>query len=69
MTDDLFFLRVVIASGSPSDRDLFRQAVASAPIPMELLEADGVASADSLHASGVDLAFFDSALGRTRSPE
>ena len=64
MTDDLFFLRVVIASASPSDRDLFRQAAAAAPIPMELLEADGVAAAIRSTASGVDLAFFDRALGK-----
>ena len=63
MTDDLFFLRVVVASGTQSDRDMFRQAVAAAPIPIELLEADGVASANRSTISGVDLAFFDSALG------
>jgi CheY-like chemotaxis protein len=63
MTDELFFLRVIIASCSQNDREMFRQAAAVAPIPMELLEADSVGSANRLTISGVDLAFFDSALG------
>jgi len=64
MTDELLFsLRVTIVSGSRNDRALFRQATADTIVPIEVLEADGAATAGRAIASGVDLAFFDDALG------
>jgi CheY-like chemotaxis protein len=63
MTDDLFSLRVIVASASPSDCEMFRKAAAVSTIPIELVEADDAAAAGRSMAAGVDLAFFDMALG------
>ncbi len=63
MTDELFSLRVIVASESQGDRDVFRQAAAAATVPIELAEADGAAPASRLMLTGSDLAFFDIALG------
>jgi CheY-like chemotaxis protein len=64
MSDELLFsLRVVVASPSPGDRDLFRQAAAAAAVPIEVFEADSLAAVSRLVVSGADLAFFDTAFG------
>ena len=63
MTDELFSLRVIVVSGSPGDHDLFRQAASASKVPIEIIEADGAASACRSLAAGVDLAFLDAALG------
>jgi hypothetical protein len=62
MTDELFFLRVIVASESQGDRDMFRQAAVAATVPIELAEADGAAFVSRLMLTGSDLAFFDIAL-------
>jgi two-component system chemotaxis response regulator CheY len=62
MTDDLLFLRALVASQDADLRDLFRQAASSSPTPVELLDAaDATAASDSLVA-GVDLVYLDGAL-------
>ena len=62
MTDDLLFLRALVASQDGGLRDLFRQAASSSPTPMELLDAaDATAACNSLVA-GVDLVYLDGAL-------
>lgn len=63
MTDELFSLRVIVVSGSGGNHDLFRQAASASKVPIEIIEADGVASANRLIAVGGDLVFLDSALG------
>jgi CheY-like chemotaxis protein len=63
MTDELYSLRVIVASESQDDRDMFRQAAGAATVPIDLAEADGAASASRLMLTGADLAFFDIALG------
>jgi len=63
MTDELFSLRVIVVSGSPGDHDLFRQAASASKVPIEIIEADGAASASRSIAAGVDLVFLDMAAG------
>jgi CheY-like chemotaxis protein len=63
MTDELFSLRVVVASGSKDDRDLLRQAAAASKVPIETIEAEDAASACGSLARAVDLVFLDDALG------
>jgi len=63
MTDELLALRVLFVSAAPRDQELFRRAASAARIPVEVTEADGVASAGSSLAAGIDVAFIDAALG------
>lgn len=63
MTDDLLSLRVLVVSGSGADHDLFRQAASQAKVPVEVVEANGAASAGPAISGGVDLAFIDMSLG------
>ena len=62
MTSDLLFLRALVASQDAGLRDLLRQAAASSPMPLELVEAADAAAACNLPAPGVDLAYLDGAL-------
>jgi CheY-like chemotaxis protein len=62
MTDELFLLRVIVASASKSDRDLFRQAAVASKVPIEIIEANGAASACGFLAGIVDFVFLDGAL-------
>ena len=63
MTDDLLSLRVLFVSPAPADQELFRRAASASRTPIEVIEADGVASAGPPLADGVDVAFLDNALG------
>jgi CheY-like chemotaxis protein len=63
MTDDLLSLRVLFVSPAPADQELFRRAASASRTPIEVIEADGVASAGPSLAAGLDVAFLDSALG------
>jgi hypothetical protein len=63
MTDDLLSLRVLFVSPAPADQELFRRAASASRIPIEVIEADGVASASRSFAVGVDIAFLDGWLG------
>jgi CheY-like chemotaxis protein len=63
MTDDLLSLRVLFVSPAPADQELFRRAASAARIPIEVIEADSVASASPSLVAGVDVAFLDDALG------
>jgi CheY-like chemotaxis protein len=63
MTDDVLSLQATFACALPDDQDLFRRAAAAAQIPVEVVEADGLASTGRLPAGGVDLVFVDGALG------
>ncbi|MGO9702246.1 MAG: response regulator transcription factor [Xanthobacteraceae bacterium] len=63
MTDELFAVRVLFVSAAPGDQELFRRAASAARIPVEVTEADGVASAGSSLAAGIDVVFIDDALG------
>lgn len=61
MADELFSLRVVVASGQGGDHEMFRQAASASTVPIETIAADdGAAAGRSL--SGVDLVFLDAAL-------
>jgi len=61
MTDELFSLRVVNVSESPQGHDLFRQAASTVRVPIDFIEAGGVAACRSL--ADTDLVFLDAALG------
>jgi CheY-like chemotaxis protein len=64
MADELLSLRAIVVSPSPRNRAMFRNAAAAARVPVELVENDGEGAAGRSIASGADLAFFDTALGR-----
>lgn len=63
MTDELFSLRVILASGSQRDQDLFRHAASESKVPIEIVEADNAAAVSRSIAAGAELAFLDMALG------
>lgn len=62
MVDELLSLRVVLAAKGQEDHDLFRQAAASVPLPIELETVDGGAAAINCVADGVDLVYLDDSL-------
>jgi len=69
MTNDLISLRALVVSRDAELRDLFRQAAAFSPVPVEVVEAaDGAAACEQLAAkpgnAAVDLAYLDGALPR-----
>jgi len=63
MTDDLLSSRVMVVSGLNEDHDLFRQAASASTVPIEIIEADGAATACRLLDSAVDLVFLEAGLG------
>jgi CheY-like chemotaxis protein len=62
MADELLSLRAVVATKLDEDRDLFRQAASSLPVPIELEGADGAAAAVACIAGGSDLVYLDRSL-------
>jgi len=60
MTHELLTLRAILLSGSPGDRDLFRQAASRIQVPVELLDTDSAAAASDGLIRGADLMFIDS---------
>jgi hypothetical protein len=58
MTDDLFSMRVIVASGSQSDCEMFPQAAAVSTVPIDLVEADDAAAASRSIAAGAGSRFF-----------
>jgi CheY-like chemotaxis protein len=62
MADDLLSLRIIVVSQSSTLREMFREAVAAARVPIDLVAGDRGSALRSL-AVGADLAFFDSTLG------
>lgn len=62
MSDELFSLQAMVVSESRDERGLFRQAASAATLPIEIIEADGAASACRSLAGAVDLVFLDAAL-------
>jgi len=63
MTDDLLSLRVVVVSNAKEDLDLFRQALATLPVPIEVATADDAAAASNELRQGADLLYIDAGLG------
>lgn len=61
MSNDLLSLRLVVVSHSAEDHELFRQAVASAATPIDVVTADGAAAARGKLA-GADLLYLDAGL-------
>jgi CheY-like chemotaxis protein len=61
MTEDLLTLRTLVVSRDEGLHDLFRQAVAAATVPIEMVDAADAASASNCLA-GNDLAYLDGAL-------
>ena len=59
MTDELFSLRMVLATKLGEDRDLFRQAASALPVPIEFEGADGFAATAACIAAGSDLVYLD----------
>ncbi len=62
MIDELISLRAILVSRSPSDHDLFAEALASAPIPVELAMADSAASLNNCLRGGADVLYLDGGL-------
>jgi CheY-like chemotaxis protein len=62
MIDDLLSLRALVVSPEGGLRDLFRQASATLPVPVEIVEAADADSACGLLSAGADLAYLDGAL-------
>ncbi len=61
MSDDLISLRAVVVTQTDGLADLFRQAAASLPVPIDIVETvDGGSLRRSL--GGADLAYVDGAL-------
>jgi CheY-like chemotaxis protein len=63
MTDDLLSLRVVVVSNAREDQDLFRQALATLPVPIEVATADDAAAAGNDLRQGADVLYIDAGLG------
>jgi Response regulator receiver domain len=62
MSDDLLSAQAVVVSAANERRDLLRQAAAVATLPVEIIDADGAASA-ARSLAGVDLVLLDADLG------
>lgn len=63
MSGDLISLRMLIASGSQPERDLWRQGSGLASVPIEIVEADSAAAARTqLMRGSIDIAVIDSGL-------
>jgi hypothetical protein len=62
MHTDIISLRVLVVTPSATLRDLLRQAAGHASVPAEVMEADGVATAEPLIAQGSDLLLLDSGM-------
>ncbi len=62
MKEDLLLLRVLVVSASSDDHNLFRQAAAALPVPVEIVEATAAATAYRCIADGVDLVFLAAGL-------
>jgi CheY-like chemotaxis protein len=61
MSEDIVSLRMLIVSQSPEDRGMWRQAAALAPMPIEMIEADALASAQpTLRLGAADIVLLDS---------
>src|SRR5262245_11054166 len=60
MSGDLVSLRILLLCGSMSDRDRMRQGAATAVVPVDMLETEGVGAARAkLAAQDVDVVFVD----------
>jgi CheY-like chemotaxis protein len=62
MDDGLFSLRMAVASPSPGDHELFRQAAASSSVPVEIVEADSAGAISRCIADGADFVVVEGAL-------
>jgi CheY-like chemotaxis protein len=63
MDGDLAFLRMLAVYGREDDRDLLRQAAASASFPIEVVEAsDAMSARAALAGKNIDIAFLDCAI-------
>ena len=65
MTSGLVFLRALVVSPDARLRGLFRQAAASSPVPLEVIEAADATTACESLATGVDLMYLDGDLPKT----
>jgi DNA-binding response OmpR family regulator len=62
MNTDIISLRVLIVTPGTTLRTLLRQGAGRASVPAEVMEADGMAAAESLIARGSDLLLLDSGI-------
>src|ERR1700722_5496389 len=69
MTDELLSLRAVLLSASQNDHDMFRQAAATARLPIEIVECKSVAGACQAAATGADLVFIDGAIAHVATTQ
>jgi CheY-like chemotaxis protein len=63
MTDEIVSLRILMVSDSAGEREILRSGAAMAPIPVDVVEADGRATAvGPLQGGDIDLVLIDHAL-------
>jgi CheY-like chemotaxis protein len=69
MTDELLSLRAVLLSAAQNDHEMFRQAAATARVPVEIAECKSVAAACQAVAAGADLVFIDGAIANVATTQ
>jgi CheY-like chemotaxis protein len=62
MNDELLSLRAVVVSNVLEDHDVFRQALAAIPVPIDVVTVEGAAAAGEELRLGADLLYVDSGL-------
>jgi CheY-like chemotaxis protein len=69
MTDELLSLRAVLLSAAQNDHEMFRQAAATARVPVEIAECKSVTAACQAVAAGADLVFIDGAIANVATTQ
>jgi len=63
MTEDLISLRILLFSGSAAERDLMRRGALAASVPVDVMEAETLASARTkIATSDIDVIFADASM-------
>jgi CheY-like chemotaxis protein len=69
MTDELLSLRAVLLSAAQNDHEMFRQAAATARVPVEIAECKSVTAACQAVVAGADLVFIDGAIANVATTQ
>jgi DNA-binding NtrC family response regulator len=69
MTEELLSLRAILLSAAQNDHEMFRQAAATARVPIEIAECKSVAAACQAVAAGADLVFIDGAIANVATTQ
>jgi len=63
MTDELLSFRIMVASGTQAERELFSRAASASTVLVEIIEADAGDAAHKTVAAGIDIVLLDKELG------